>query len=97
MQVPVPPLSLVFSQDSYQADEFGTAEVSCTLTEGGTPISGETITFTWDPGFGTQTETGTTNANGVANANIWFLDFWTCTVTATYENVTATCTVEYSL
>ncbi len=90
--VPAPSYSLAFSQSTYYAD-FGDVAVSCTLTSGGTPVSGATITFSYQDLLGPETTTATTNANGVANAGIYSDVFGEFTVTATYENASATCTV----
>ena len=89
--VPAPSYSLVFSQSTYYAD-FGDVEVSCTLTSGGTPVSGATVTFTWQGSFGPETATASTNANGVAEKWL-FVNSGETTVTATYGTATATCTV----
>ncbi len=89
--VPAPSYSLAFSQSTYYAD-FGDVTVSCTLTSGGTPVSGATVTFTYSDGFGPQTTTATTNANGVANKSL-YSDSMETIVTATYGTATATCTV----
>ncbi len=89
--VPAPSYSLAFSQSTYYAD-FGDVAVSCTLTSGGTPVSGATVTFTYTNTLGPQTTTATTNANGVANKYLYCEGMETI-VTATYGTATATCTV----
>ncbi len=91
VQVPAPSYSLAFSQSTYYAD-FGDVAVSCTLTSGGTPVSGATVTFTYTNTLGPQTTTATTNANGVANKYLYCEGMETI-VTATYGTATATCTV----
>ena len=69
--------------------------VSCTLTDDGTPLSGETVTFSWEFFGGTNTVTATTNSSGVATQSFEYFDFesFPVTVTATYSGVTATCTI----
>ena len=78
--------ALAFSQDTYPY-----SPISVTLTNNGSPVSGETITFTWTESGLPGSTTATTNSNGVASATIFNLD--TVTVTATYGDATATCTV----
>ena len=87
--------TLQFSQDTYTVAMLDGVTVSCTLTNGGTPMSGETITFTYDGTFGPETVTATTNVSGVATKWFEYFDFGTfpVTVTATYQGVTATCSV----
>ena len=94
--VPAPSYSLAFSQSTYQADMFGGADISCTLTSGGTPVSGETVTFTWSDSGIPMEDTATTGNDGVASYYIGFLDFGNFIITATYGSATATCTVIYS-
>ena len=89
--IPAPSYSLAFSQSTYYAD-FGDVAVSCTLTSGGTPVSGATVTFTYTNTLGPQTATSSTNVNGVANKYL-YVEGSETTVTATYETATATCTV----
>ena len=88
--------SLAFSQDTYTIPILGDVTVSCTLSEGGTPMSGETVTFSWEFLGGTSTVTATTNSSGVATHSFDSIDFeiFPATVTATYSGVTATCTIE---
>ena len=91
--VPVPPLSLAFGQDTYQANIMGSADVSCTLKVNGSPVSGETVTFSYDM-FGPYSETQTTDSNGVATCTVNIVEgAGTWPVTATYESATATCNV----
>ena len=85
--------ALQFSQDTYTLDMMSGVTVSCTLTDGGTPMSGETITFTYDGAFGPDTVTATTNSNGVASHHFDGWDINPGTLTATYQGVTATCTI----
>lgn len=88
--------SLAFSQDTYTVDMLGNASVSCTLKQSNTPMSGETITFTYD-NFGLPISvTATTNSSGVATYTFNEYDFplLPATVTATYSGATATCTIE---
>ena len=88
--------SLAFSQSTYTSDMFGDVSVSCTLKNGNTPMSGQTITFSWEGVFGPQSGTPTTNSSGVAALAFSDSDFSSlpATVTATYSGATATCTIE---
>lgn len=88
--------SLAFSQSTYTLDMFGEADVSCTLKNGNTPMSGQTITFSWEGVFGPQSATATTNSSGVAALPFSDSSFSSlpATVTATYSGATATCTIE---
>ncbi len=87
--------SLAFSQDTYTVDMLDGVTVSCTLKDGNTPMSGETVTFSWEFLGGTQSVTATTNGSGVATHTFEYIDFDSlpATVTATYSGVTATCTI----
>ena len=93
--VPGPAYSLQFSQDTYISLFFDDVTVSCTLKEGNAPMSGETVTFSYEGAFGPESVTATTNSSGVANYTFSSFDFSTlpATVTATYQGVTATCTI----
>ena len=95
--VPAPAYSLQFSQDTYIIDPMSLDEftISCTLKEGNTPMSGETITFTYEGIFGPESVTATTNSSGVANYTFGSYDFPSlpATLTASYQGVTATCTI----
>ena len=85
--------SLAFSQSTYTYDFIDDEVVlSCTLKNGNTPMSGETITFNYQT-FGPETGTATTNSNGVATYTVYGMDLSDETITATYEGVTATCRV----
>ena len=87
--------SLAFSQNTYTITMMSPAVVSCTLTSGGTPVSGETITFSWE-GFEPMSSTATTNSSGVATKSFNYLDLemYPAFVTATYDTASATCTIE---
>ena len=90
--------SLAFSQDTYYIPMFGSGNISCTLTNGGTPMSGETVTLTWEMYGVPMSDTATTNSSGVATYELWGADFeFPATVTASYQGVTATCTIEEAL
>lgn len=78
--------ALAFGSSSYVA-VGGSAEVSVTLTDGGVAVSGSVVTFTG----GSSTVTATTNSSGVATATISVTE--DSTITASFNNVTATCTV----
>ena len=87
--------SLAFSQSTYTIELFDSVSVSCTLTNGGVAVSGETVTFSWE-NFGTiQTVTATTNSSGVATHyfDYYDFDFYPADITATYQGVTTTCTI----
>ena len=91
--VPAPSYSLAFSQDTYTYTwEDDNVTVSCTLTSGGTPVSGETITFSYTAMGLPFSETAITNSNGVATLTIDYPG--DTTVTATYQGASASCTVE---
>ena len=79
--------SLTFSSTSYTTDMSGDVTVSAVLTDNGAYVSGATVTFTG----GTSTVTATTDSNGVASASVNFTSDGT--LTATYSNVSDTCTV----
>lgn len=83
--------TLQFSRDTYTPGMFDEVTVYVTLKDNGVAMSGETITFTYYNGFSTETATATTNSNGVASL---YLEGIIGTVTATYQGVTATCTIE---
>jgi len=88
--------SLTFSNSSYQADLFNGTTVSCTLTDDGTPLSGETVTFSWDDIIsGPQSVTATTNNIGVATHHFgyWDITGYPISITATYSTASATCTI----
>ena len=77
--------SLAFSQSTYTYDLMDDEVVlSCTLKNGNTPMSGETITFNYQV-LGPETGTATTNSNGVATYTVYGMDLSDETVTATYE------------
>lgn len=83
--------SLAFSQDTYYT-EFGEVTVNVTLKNNGVAMSGETITFNfWSSGTA-STVTATTNSSGVATKYFDSIDVGP--LTATYQSVTATCTIE---
>ena len=88
--------SLAFSQDTYIIDFLG-CTVSCTLTDDGTPVSGETVTFSWVNSGATETVTATTNSSGVATHGFDYFDFgsFPTTVTATYDTASDTCTITF--
>ena len=88
--------SLAFSQDTYEASMFGDVTISCTLTDNGSPVSGETVTFTWMDLGDPYTATATTDSNGVATKQINVMDS-TVVITATYGTATATCNVTHEL
>ena len=77
---------------------FGETSVICTLKNGNTPMSGQTITFSWEGLFGPRSATATTNSSGVAIVALSDSEFSSlpATVTATYSGTTATCTIESS-
>ena len=87
--------SLAFSQSTYTIEILDSVTVSCTLTNGGVAMSGETVTFSWESAGFPITVSATTNSNGVATYQMDYFDFTTfpTTVTATYSGVTATCTI----
>ena len=88
--------SLAFSQSTYTCDMLDGVTVNCTLTDNGSPVSGATVTFSrMSLGLPT-TVTATTNGSGVATRTFEYFDFdsFPATLTATYDNVTTTCTIE---
>ena len=86
--------SLAFSQDTYTCDMMDGVTVSCTLTNGGVAMSGETVTFSWESMGLPNSVTATTNSSGVATHAFDYWDFnYPATLTATYSGVTATCTI----
>ena len=87
--------SLAFSQSTYTTEMFDGVTVDCTLTNGGTPVSGETVTFSFTSMLGPNSVTATTNSNGVATHFFDYFDFdsFPTTVTATYDTASATCTI----
>ena len=87
--------SLAFSQSTYTTEMLEGVTVSCTLTNGGVAMSGETVTFTYEGILGPVSNTATTNSSGVA---IHYFDYWDIgsypvTITATYDTASATCTI----
>ena len=92
--VPGPAYSLQFSQDTYTY-YFMDPEVtvSCTLKNGNTPLSGETITFTYQAGLGPESFTKVTNSNGITSFTMYGDVMYAPTLTASYQGVTATCTI----
>ena len=87
--------SLAFSQSTYTIPMLSNITISCTLTNGGTPMSGETVTFNCDDTF-PSSFTETTNSSGVASHTFDYMDFMVLptTVTAVYQGVSTTCTIE---
>jgi len=97
VDVPAPSYSLAFSQSTYTCPMFDMVDISCTLKNGNTPMSDETITFNWQGPMLPITRTTTTNSSGVATLTFDYFDgegMFPVTVTATYEDVNATCTIE---
>ena len=88
--------SLAFSQSTYTCGLLDGVTVSCTLKDGDTPVSGGTVTFSWMSSGLPTTVTATTNSSGVATHTFDYFDFdlLPATLTATYDNVTTTCTIE---
>ena len=80
--------SLTFAQSTYTATG-GSATLEVTLTDGGNVVSGETVTLT---GSDSSVYTSITNQNGIASFTVTGLTSAT-SFTATYSNITATCTV----
>lgn len=78
---------IAFDQSSYTATG-GSVTISCTLQQNYQVLSGATVTFT-ATGI---SQTATTDSNGVATTTINNLSS-DVTITATYQNVTDTCTV----
>ena len=90
--------SLAFSQDTYTYDFMDPAvTVSCTLKNGNTPLSGETITFTYQGSLGHISFTKVTDSNGITSFTIYGDEMAAPTLTATYHGVTTTCTIEEGL
>ena len=91
--------SLAFSHSTYIIEMFDSVTVSCTLTNGGVAMSGETVTFSWQNAGLIQTVTATTNSSGVATQTFDYFDFssFPITVTATYNTASATCTITDAL
>ncbi len=79
--------TLQFSQNTYLS-----GSVRVTLMDNGVAMSGKTVTFAWTDMGVPQSQTATTNSNGVATTNIYPLDS-EVTVTASYQGATATCKV----
>lgn len=77
-----------FSEDSYIA-VGGSATLEISLQENYAPKSGATVTVT---GSDSSLYTGITNSNGIASVTVSNISSET-TFTATYQNVTAVCTV----
>ena len=80
--------ALVFSSATYQTDSSGDVTVSVTLTDNGSPVSGQTVSFS----DGTSLYTGITNNSGIATLTLSGLTS-NVTVTASFESVTDTCTI----
>ncbi len=85
------------------ADSSSTATVSCWVTQNGTPLSGQTVTFSFVSGPGAFTSnnarsvTATTDASGRANVQVWAGDAGTAVVQATNANfTTATTSVSFT-
>ena len=91
--VPVANYTLQFSQDTYTPGMLGDVTVYVTLKDNGVAMSGETVTFTYQGGLGPETATSTTNNSGVAS-HYFDIAPPNPTVTATYQGVTATCTIQ---
>ena len=81
--------TLTFNQSTYTM--LSGTTVSCTLKLGNTPVSGEGITFATE----NNPQTNNTDSNGVATFNVDYFDFYSypATLTATWEDLTATCTI----
>ena len=79
--------SIAFSQSSYTA-VGGSAEISCTLTDNGSAVSGVTVGFT---GSDSSLYTGITDSSGVATVTVSVSA--ETTFTASYSNVSDVCTV----
>jgi hypothetical protein len=63
--------SLAFTAASATSSDYSDpATVQAVLTSGGTPVSGESITFVLGSGAGTETCSGTTNGAGLATCSI---------------------------
>lgn len=92
---PVSSYNLTFSQSTYTCDMTDGVTVSCTLNNGNTPVSGATITLSWEYLGSPQTVNITTNSSGVATHTFDYFDFesFPATLTATYSGATATCTI----
>ena len=82
---------LSFSQSSYVAVN-GFATLEMTLEDNSVAVGGATISVT---GSDSSVYTGTTNSQGVASVTVSNISSLT-TFTASYQNVTATCTVNVS-
>ncbi len=71
--------------------------VSCTLKNGNTPMSGETITLSYTDLLGPVAINVITTSSGVVTYHYESYDFGLgvlpVTLTATYQGVTATCTI----
>ena len=82
--------ALTWSSASYTATG-GSATISCTLTDNGSPVSGATVSVSG----GGSVYSGLTNGNGVASVNVSYASTGTVTYTASYSNVSSSCTVIY--
>jgi hypothetical protein len=95
--VPAPAYSLSFSQSTYTCDMMDGCTVSCTLKNGNTPMSGETITLSYTDLLGPVAINVITTSSGVVTYHYESYDFGLgvlpVTLTATYQGVTATCTI----
>ena len=96
--VTVPAYSLAFSQDTYTIETMGDVTISCTLKNGNTPMSGETVTLTWNAMGASFSENVTTGSNGVASYTFDYFDGgpYPVTLTATSHGASATCTINES-
>ena len=79
--------ALAFSSATYQTDSNGDVTVSVTLTDDGSPVSGQTVSFS----DGSSVYTGITNNSGVATCTLNYLN--NGTVTASYSNASAIASV----
>lgn len=80
--------SIAFSQSSYTASG-GSATLEITLLDSNVPVQSASVTVT---GSDSSSYTGITNSNGIASVTVSNISSET-TFTATYQNVTAVCTV----
>ena len=90
-------LNLSFNSSTYTiTDFFDGVTVSCTLTGDGNPMSGETVTFSWENLGLPASVTAITNSSGVATTSFDYFSFdeYPATVTATYGTATDTCTIQ---
>ena len=86
--------SLAFSQSTYEAS-FDGVTISCTLKDGDTPMSNETIAFSYETWLGPLSVSAVTNSSGVTTYTFGSYDFtdFPTTLTATYQGATTTCTI----